>query len=305
MDHVVLSGSRTAAHPADPCGATVPGATTALKPLIVLVASGSAGFEALRAVLGRHFRLKEYASGEQAWASLQIDGDAAAIVCSNALPRMSGLELVAKLRKARLPALRTIPFCLLAETIDEDLRNRIGREQVDFLGAWDRPLVDLAAWLCERLAPGQPAASRRSRADALRRWAHRHAALDAKTRESLVIFRVASEGVGVLSERLARTIRRPEMMLSDALNCVWICADVPIPSALRFALRLALGSVRESDRNQARISVSYAPLLQLANETYDVLQTLVDQEPPLEHILVSNHHWKFVMPFDAARLLVK
>ena len=305
MDHVVLSGSRTAAHPADSNGETVPDATTTLKPLVVLVASGPTGFQALRAVLGRHYRLKEYASGEQAWASLQIDGDAAAIVCSNALPRMNGLELVAKLRKARLPSLRTIPVCLVADTIDDKLRSLVGRQQVDFLGAWDRPLVDLAAWLRDRLATGQPVASRRARSDALRRWAHRHAALDDKTRASLVVFRVASEGVGVLSERLSRSIRRPEMMLADALNCVWVCADVPISSALRFAMRLALGSVRDSDRDQARISVSYAPLLQLADETYDVLQTLVDQEPPLKHILVCNHHWKFVMPFDAARLLVK
>ncbi len=305
MDHVVLAGSRTAAHPADPYGANAPGATTTLKPLVVLVASGPAGFQALRAVLGRHYRLKEYASGEQAWASLQIDGDAAAIVCSNALPRMNGLELVAKLRKARLPSLRTIPFCLIADAIDDKLRGLVGRQQVDFLGAWDRPLVDLAAWLGDRLATGQPVASRRARSDALRRWAHRHAALDDETRASLVVFRVTSEGVGVLSERLSRAIRRPEMMLADALNCVWVCADVPIPSALRFAMRLALGSVRDRDRDQARISVSYAPLLQLADETYDVLQTLVDQEPPLKHILVCNHHWKFVMPFDAARLLVK
>jgi CheY-like chemotaxis protein len=305
MDHVVLSGSRTAAQAADPLDATAIGATTTLKPLVVLVAPGGTEFQALRAVLGRHYRLKEYASGEQAWASLQIDGEAAALICSNRLPRMSGLELVAKLRKARLPALRTMTVCLVADTIDDNLRGRIGRQQVDFLGAWDRPLVDLAAWLRDRLAPGQPMASRRSRSDALRRWAHRHAALDHRTRESLVIFRVASEGVGVLSERLARSIRRPEMMLADALNCVWICADVPITSALRFALRLSLGSIRESDRGQARISVSYAPLLQLADETYDVLQTLVDDEPPLKHILVSTHHWKFVMPFDAARLLVK
>jgi CheY-like chemotaxis protein len=304
MDHVVLSGSRTAAGPVDAQASTIPGATTTLKPLVVLVASNPVGLQDLRAILGRHFRLKEYASGEQAWASLQIDGDAAAIVCSKTLPRMGGLELVAKLRKARLPSLRAIPVCLLADTIDDNLRGRIGRQQVDFLGAWDRPLVDLDAWLRDRLTPAQPLV-RRSRSDALRRWAHQHAALDRKTRESLVIFRVASEGVGVLSERLARAIRRPEMMLPDALNCVWICADVPLSSALRFAMRLALGSIRDGDRDQARISVSYAPQQQLADETYDVLQTLVDEEPPLKHILVRTHHWKFVMPFDAARLLVK
>jgi hypothetical protein len=54
-----------------------------------------------------------------------------------------------------------------------------------------------------------------------------------------------------------------------------------------------------------RISVSYAPLLQLADETYDVLQSLVDAEPPLKHMLITTHHWRFTMPFEAARLLVK
>lgn len=305
MDHVVLSAKRSAAPAREPSERPDPDATTTLKPLVVLVNESPPRAQALRLLLGRQYRLKEYASGEQAWASLQIDGDAAAIVCSQTLPRMSGLELVGKLRKARLPALRAIPVCLLADTLDEALRSRIGRQQVDYVGAWDRPLVDLAAWLRERLAPGQPPASRRSRSDALRRWAHQHAALDVKMRESLVVFRVVSEGVGVLSERLARTIKRPEMMLADSLNCVWLCVDVPITSAVRFAMRLALGSIRESDRDQARISVSYAPLPQLADETYDVLQSLVDSEPPLKHILVSTHHWKFVVPFDAARLLVK
>jgi hypothetical protein len=173
------------------------------------------------------------------------------------------------------------------------------------VGAYDRPLVDLAAWIKERLAPGAAADTRKARSDALRRWAHKHASLDEKMRASLVVFRIVSEGVGVLSQRLARTIRRPEMMLADSLNCVWLCVDVPISSSVKFAMRLALGSIHDNDRDQVRISVSYAPLLQLADETYDVLQSLVDTEPPLEHMLITTHHWRFVMPFDAARLLVK
>ena len=305
MDHVVLSEARPAPRSQGSLAGSQPNRATVAKPLIVLVNSSPQSAEALQAVLGRQYRLKEYASGEQAWASLQVNADAAAVVCSNALPRMSGLELVAKLRKARLPALRQIPVCLIADTIDAELRSRIGRQPVDFVGAYDRPLVDLAAWLKERLAQGPAVDSRRSRSDALRRWAHQHASLDDKKRESLVVFRVVSEGVGVLSERLARTIRRPEMMLADSLNCVWLCVDVPITSAVRFAMRLALGSLLKNDRDRARISVSYAPLLQLADETYDVLQTLVDAEPPLKHLLVATHHWRFVMPFDAARLLVK
>ena len=304
MDHVVLSEARPATL-AQEASAPQPPAKSRAKPLIVLVNSSPTCAEALRAVLGRHYRLKEYASGEQAWASLQLDADAAAVVCSESLPRMSGLELVAKLRKARLPALRRIPACLIADTIDDHLRSRIARQPVDFLGAYDRPLVDLAAWMKERLAAGSSVDTRKARSDALRRWAHQHASLDEKMRESLVIFRIVSEGVGVLSQRLARTIRRPEMMLADSLNCVWLCVDVPISSSVKFAMRLALGSVHDNDRDQVRISVSYAPLLQLADETYDVLQSLVDVEPPLRHMLITTHHWRFVMPFDAARLLVK
>ena len=74
---------------------------------------------------------------------------------------------------------------------------------------------------------------------------------------------------------------------------------------VKFAMRLALGSVSGSDRDHVRITVSYAPITRLAEETYDVLQTMVDAEPPLRHLQVMTHHWRFVMPFEAARLLVK
>lgn len=305
MEHVVLSEARPApSKPASQAGNPV-GRNPQERPVIVVVASQPAHREALRAVLGRHYRLREYASGEQAWAQLQVDGDVAAMVCSNSLPRMSGSDLLARLGRARLPALRAIPACLVADTIDDALRSRLGRQPVEYLGAFDRPLVDLAAWLKERLATGHPADRRRMRSDALRRWAHQHAGLDPKLRQSLVIFRVFSEGVGELSQRLARTIRGPEMMLAEALNRVWLCVDVPISSSLRFTLRLALGCVQDSDRDQVRLSVSYAPLLQLADETYDVLQLLAGEEPPLKHLLIATHHWRFVMPFEAARLLVK
>jgi hypothetical protein len=53
------------------------------------------------------------------------------------------------------------------------------------------------------------------------------------------------------------------------------------------------------------MTVSYAPLMELAEQSYDVLQSLADAEPPLKHMLIATHHWKFVIPFDAARLLVK
>ena len=80
---------------------------------------------------------------------------------------MSGVELVAKLRKARLPALRKLPVCLVADTIDDDLRGRVS-QQVDFLGAYDLvrtgrvgvhvdrvyPLAEIAA-AHERLEAGE------------------------------------------------------------------------------------------------------------------------------------------------------
>ena len=305
MDHGVLSDIRPVTAVREPLVTAQPARPAKAKPLVVIVNAHPGCGQALHGVLGRHFRLKEYASGEQAWASLQLDSDVAAVVCSNSLPRMSGIELVGKLRKARLPALRKLPVCLVADTIDDDLRSRVS-QQVDYLGAYDRPLVDLQAWLKERFTTGVPTdVQKAARSDALRRWALQHAGLDPKKRESLVVFRVVSEGVGVLSQRLARTIRRPEMMLADSINCVWLCVDVPITSAVKFAMRLALGSVSGSDRDHVRITVSYAPITRLAEETYDVLQTMVDAEPPLRHLQVMTHHWRFVMPFEAARLLVK
>ncbi len=315
MDHVVLSESQPVPHSHLLVREVTTPRSESLKPLVVLVAPDPQCAQALRLVLGRQYRLKEYASGEQAWASLQIDGNAAAVVCSSSLPRMSGLELIAKLRKARLPMLRQIPLCLIANTLDEDLRSRLARQQVDFVGAYDRPLVDLAAWLRNRLAPASaPAATAMAtaatpppatRADELRRWAHQHGLLEEHRRASLVIFRVVSDGVGVLGDRLGRIIRRPEMMLADSLNSVWLCIDIPLATAVRFTMRLALGAIQSGDREKARMTVSYAPLMELAEQSYDVLQSLADAEPPLKHMLIATHHWKFVIPFDAARLLVK
>ena len=176
MDHVVLSGGRPAPILQEPQTGPLPVRPSRAKPLVVVVNADPRYGEALRAVLGRQYQLKEYASGEQAWASMQLDSQAAAVVCSK-----------------------------------------------------------------ERLAQGASVDTRKARTDALRRWAHQHASLDEKMRGSLVIFRIVSEGVGVLSQRLARTIRRPEMMLADSLNCVWLCVDVPISSSVKFAMRLALG----------------------------------------------------------------
>jgi CheY-like chemotaxis protein len=198
MDHVVLSEGQPVLHSHLLVRESTARRSEALKPLVVLVAPDPQCAQALRLVLGRQYRLKEYASGEQAWASLQIDGNAAALICSSSLPRMSGLELIAKLRKARLPMLRQIPLCLIANTLDEDLRNR----------------------LAPAPAAGAAPPSRPTRADELRRWAHQHGLLEEHRRASLVIFRVVSEGVGVLGDRLGRIIRRPRPGADDGELCL-------------------------------------------------------------------------------------
>lgn len=336
MDRIVLSQPGPVLPPSTPEAADPQRGwdeRPARKPLVVLIDPHPPHVEALQAVLGSHHRLRVHGSAEQAWASLQVDGEADAVIASLEQPRMSGLELVARLRKARSPSLRRIPIVLVANSIDDGLRSRIAREAVDFVAAWDRPLVDLGAWLRGVLAvsPGGALdAAHRSPAkavagfqashagnDGLRRWAHQHRALDDRMRESLVILRVASDGVGVIGERLARSIRRPEMMLAQSINCAWLCVDVPISAAARFAVRLALSALPDpalaqgaaggerGDRDRVRLVVSYAPLLQLADETYDVLQTLAGAEPPAGHLQLATHHWRFAMPFDAARLMVR
>lgn len=282
-----------------------PTPTTTRKPLVVLVAAPDDNVVALYAILSNRYRVREYASAEQAWASLQLDGDADAVICSQVLPRMSGLDLAARIRKAGAKALRELPIVVVGATIDNVLRQRAVRGRIDRLAAWDRPFVDLGAWLDERLLASSSSTEKASRTDALRQWAHRHLRLDVKTRESLIVFRVASDGIGVLSERLGRVIRRPEMLLADSLNCVWLSIDTPISTAAKFAMRLAHSVLPESDRERVRLIITYAPMLQLADETYDALKALAGTEPPPGHLELATHHWRFALPFDAVKLLMR
>ena len=279
-------------------------------PVAAVVCATDPHIQSLAHALRKRYQIKLFGSGEQAWAALQLDHDVDTIICSLSLPRMSGLDLCARIRSSRSPGLRAVPLVLVADSFDHGFAATpdgmtVAREVCDQVAAWDRSLLDLVAWLDGRLRRPDPTATATASADDLRRWAFVHRRLDPSVQHSMVVFRLLSEGLGVLSQRLASTFRRPETMLADSVNGVWICANVPISSAARFSIRLALSAIDGQEKSRVRMRVAYAPMVQLADETYDVLQHLCADEPPAGHLQVATHLWRFAMPFEAAQVLVR
>lgn len=82
-----------------------------------------------RSALAKHLRdsfdVREEADGESAWQTLVLDPSIIAIVCSTQLPRLNGLELLARIRISKLRRICDIPFLLLVsgnESVDDRLR---------------------------------------------------------------------------------------------------------------------------------------------------------------------------------------
>ncbi len=74
-----------------------------------------------------HFEIREETDGESAWQSLVLDSSIVAVVSGAQLPRLTGLELLARLRVSKLRRLCDIPFLLIVsgnETEDDRLSAR-------------------------------------------------------------------------------------------------------------------------------------------------------------------------------------
>ena len=92
----------------------------------VLVVDAS---KVVRSALAKHLReqfdVREEADGESAWQTLVLDPSVIAVICSTQLPRLSGLDLLARIRISKLRRICDIPFLLLVsgnESVDERLR---------------------------------------------------------------------------------------------------------------------------------------------------------------------------------------
>jgi len=90
---------------------------------------------ALVKLLREDFDIREEADGESAWQTLVLDASIVAVVSSISLPRLSGYELLSRLRQNRLRRLADLPFFLLISK-DETAPNREeakGRGVSDFI----------------------------------------------------------------------------------------------------------------------------------------------------------------------------
>ena len=84
-----------------------------------------------RSTLAKHLRdnfdIREEADGESAWQTLVLDSSIIAVVASASLPKLNGLDLLARIRISKLRRICDIPFLLLVsgnESEEERLRAR-------------------------------------------------------------------------------------------------------------------------------------------------------------------------------------
>jgi two-component system, cell cycle response regulator len=92
---------------------------------VLVVDQSKVARSALAKHLREHFDVREEADGESAWQTLVLDSSIVAIVCAAQLPRLSGLDLLARIRISKLRRICDIPFLLLVsgnESVDDRLR---------------------------------------------------------------------------------------------------------------------------------------------------------------------------------------
>jgi CheY-like chemotaxis protein/GGDEF domain-containing protein len=101
----------------------------------------------IRATLARylapHFETIEALDGESAWQTLVLDHDIIAVIAGPDIPRLSGLDLLERLRRNRLQRLKGIPFYLFGseDRLAEIRATARERGVTDFIlngmGKWD------------------------------------------------------------------------------------------------------------------------------------------------------------------------
>jgi PleD family two-component response regulator len=93
----------------------------------------------VRSALAKHlrddFEIREEADGDAAWQALVLDASIIAVISSANLPRLNGLDLLAKIRISKLRRICDIPFLLLVSgnESEEDRRMAAERGVTDFV----------------------------------------------------------------------------------------------------------------------------------------------------------------------------
>lgn len=82
-----------------------------------------------------HFEVREEENGESAWQSLVLDSSIVAVVSGAQLPKLSGLDLLARLRISKLRRLSDIPFLLVisGHETEEDRQQAREKGVTDFI----------------------------------------------------------------------------------------------------------------------------------------------------------------------------
>ncbi|HZX32566.1 MAG TPA: response regulator, partial [Rhodocyclaceae bacterium] len=100
----------------------------------ILIVDGS---RVVRASLAKHlsdqFEIVEEDNGESAWQTLVLDTRIVAVVAGAQLPKITGLELVERLRENRLGRLKKLPFFLIIS----DSETEEGKHRAKALGVCD------------------------------------------------------------------------------------------------------------------------------------------------------------------------
>lgn len=116
-------------------------------PHVLIVDSSRVIRASLSRSLKDHFDVREETSGESAWQTLVLDSSIVAVISGQHLPKLTGFELVEKLRTNKLRRLNTMPFYLIAS----DAMNEGERQQARVRGVTDFVPKGLGAAETERI----------------------------------------------------------------------------------------------------------------------------------------------------------
>jgi two-component system, cell cycle response regulator len=121
----------------------LPSTAAAAKPR-VLIADGS---RSVRAGLGNQlrdrFEVRDAEDGESAWQAILLDGQIRALMTELSLPKVSGLDLLTRVRSSKVKRIRELPVVVMtAEDEGSDRQRAAGLGVTDFL-AKDAPRAEL------------------------------------------------------------------------------------------------------------------------------------------------------------------
>jgi two-component system cell cycle response regulator len=120
-----------------------PSAAIAAKPRILIADSSRSVRAALGNQLRDRFEVRDAEDGESAWQAILLDGQIRALMTELGLPKVSGLDLLTRVRSSKVKRIRELPVVVItAEDESSDRQRAAGLGVTDFL-AKDAPRAEL------------------------------------------------------------------------------------------------------------------------------------------------------------------